>query len=357
MGDDLTKVALKVKYYKIGFLGLLVALTLAIHYGLVLENIFGHAGWIHAIHGRFCYIPIAIAAVWFGVRGGLVTAAIISAAVMPFIFLPRQHPTDLSGELVEIVFYFAIALLTGALTERELHIRRRHGETKLELERAQRLSTIGRMAAGVAHEIKNPLASIKGALEIMSDETTPSNDRDEFREIAFKEIRRVDGTVRDFLTFARPRKTELTSINLSKTVVASLRQIDAQIESAGVATDVVITDSIHIKGDAEKIHQLMLNLMLNALEASNSGSTIQVKLAVGSGDRVELVVKDSGQGIDQLDLEKVFEPFYTTKSAGTGLGLAIARSIVDDHGGAIRIESKSGKGTEVRISFPPSEET
>jgi len=340
------------KNYRIAFLGGLIALTLAIHYGLVLEAIFGHSGWVHAIHGRFCYIPIAIAAVWFGLRGGLFAATAISVLVLPYIFMPRQHLVDLSSELVELIFYYAIAILTGALIDRELLIRRKQEETQLQLERSHKLSMVGRMAAGVAHEIKNPLASIKGAMEILSDSSTSPTDKEEFKEIAMKEIKRVDGTVKEFLDFARPKEPKPEKLNISNTFNAGIRQLESQLIKSGIRINCDIQEELFIYGDHEKMHQVFLNLMLNAIDASERGSSVDVIVRKSNSNKVLLKIRDSGRGIDESEIASIFEPFYTTKSSGTGLGLTIVKAIIENHNGRIQIDSQPGVGTVVEVLLP-----
>ncbi len=332
-------------------IGAVVALTVGIHYGWILEPIFGSSHWIHALHGRFCYIPIVIAAAWFGVRGGLYTAAAISLLVLPFIIGGDLTSHNLAQELVEIIFYFAVALLTGGLIERELRIRRKQEHTQLQLERSHKLSMVGQMAASVAHEIKNPLASVKGAFEILSDESTPQADRDEFKETAIKEIRRIDGTISEFLEFARPRQSKLQKLDLSETVRASLKQIEVHASKAGLQLVDRIHDNIHIHGDREKIHQVILNLLINAIQASPAGSAIEVHL--DTADRKAVVsIRDHGKGMNPEELARIFEPFYSTKPSGTGLGLAIVKGIVENHRGEIAFDSAPGHGTTVTITFP-----
>jgi two-component system sensor histidine kinase HydH len=340
------------KRIRISILAALSALTLGIHYGWVLEPIFGHAHWVHAIHGRFCYIPIVIGASWFGLRGGLFTAASISILVLPLVIGSDLSAHDLVSELVEILFYFAIATLAGALVDRQMSARSMQAETQLQLERSQKLSTVGQIAAGVAHEIKNPLASIKGAFEIMNDETTSEPEKEEFRQIVSREIRRIDGTVTEFLEFARPRETKFEELDPAEVLRASLRQIEAQASAAGIKLIDDFEAGLRIRGDKEKIHQMMLNLLLNAVNASDKGSTIHVSLKKPNHDLAVVTVKDSGKGMSESDLERVFEPFFTTNPSGTGLGMAIVKSIVDSHNGGITLHSEERVGTEVVIRIP-----
>jgi signal transduction histidine kinase len=341
---------------KVLIIGAIVALTVAIHYGLILEPIFGQAHWIHAVHGRFCYIPIVIAAAWFGVRGGVYAAAAISLLVLPFIIGGNLSSHNLAQELVEIVFYFAIALLAGWLFQRELLLRRKQEQTQIQLERSHKLSLVGQMAASVAHEIKNPLASIKGALEILSDDSTSAADRAEFRETATKEIRRIDGTISEFLEFARPRRSEFKKLNLSNTLRTSLKQIEVHASKAGLQFVDRIKDNVYIHGDREKIHQVILNLLINSIQASSSGSAIEIHLDETKEDRATMTIRDHGKGMAPEELDRIFEPFYSTKPAGTGLGLAIVKGIVENHRGKISFDSAPGHGTTATVAFPAYED-
>jgi signal transduction histidine kinase len=333
-------------------LGGLITLTLGIHYGWILEPIFGSAHWIHAIHGRFCYIPIVIAASWFGLRGGVYVASIISLLVLPFVFVQVSGAHDLVGEIVEIIFYFAIAVLSGALIDRQFLARKKQEEMRIQLERSHQLSMVGQIAAGVAHEIKNPLASIKGALEIISDEKTSPKDKEEFKGILFSEIKRMDGTITEFLNFARPKETKLERLDLSELVPATVKSIEGHASKQGITIHKDVEDGIIIKGDKEKLHELMLNLLLNAIQVSESESTVEVWLEKRNSSSALLAIKDSGEGVKDSDLDRIFEPFYTTKASGTGLGLAIVKAIVESHNGNIEVESRPGQGTKIEVSLP-----
>ena len=337
--------------FKILVIGIAVSLTVAIHYGWVFEPIFGDSHWIHAIHGRFCYIPIVMGATLFGIRGGLITASLITIAVLPFIFLSPLSEHNFSGEMVEIVFYFAIALLTGAITEQVMIQQKKNEQTQIQLERAHRLSLLGQMAATMAHEIKNPLASIKGSVEILSDGETSPADKKEFENIAYNEIKRVDKTIKEFLNFARPKKTEFKNMNLSESTQHAVKQISTQAEKINIRIESDISPDILIEADQEKIHQVLLNLLINALEASQSGSIIKVSLTTASADNVLLTVTDNGTGIPSEDINKIFDPFYSTKSSGSGLGLAVVKSIIDDHNGQIEVKTAPGQGTAFIITL------
>lgn len=341
---------------KIAILVGLISLTVAIHYGWVLEHLLGHREWVHALHSRFCYLPIMVAAAWFGLRGGVIAATVISVAIMPYLFgavaTNPNHMTSLSQELIEMFFYYTIGILIGLLVDREMLVRRRQERTELELERSQRLSLVGQMAAGVAHEIKNPLASIKGAVEILSEDTTPPQDREEFKQIVVGEIKRIDGTIQEFLEFARPKEIKLQPLDLSSVLSNSLRQMERQIKDAGIVLTPRIAPDIRIDGDQEKLHQVLLNLVLNAIQASAPEDNIEVTLRRTADDAAQIVIRDHGTGITQADIARIFEPFFTTKASGTGLGLAIVKSILDGHNASISVDSPVSGGSEFTLTFP-----
>jgi signal transduction histidine kinase len=341
------------KTTKIGILSGIIALTLGIHYGWLIEPIFGQLHWVHAIHGRFCYIPIVIAAVWFGMRGSVLVATVITLAVIPYILDSSLSSHSLADELTEIVYYFAIALLSGGLIDRELRARKRVQDARLQMERSQRLSLVGQIAAGMAHEIKNPLASIKGAVEILGDEATAPEDKEEFRQIVFKEVRRVDRSLTDFLEFARPSETKFASVNLSDIVRASIKQLDLQARNQGLTIESRLEQEVTVRADREKIHQVLLNLLLNAMQSSPDESEILVALETDTAsNQAVLTIEDNGSGLGESDIDRLFEPFYSTKSTGTGLGLAIARTIIEKHGGTITLGDRPQGGAVAAVKLP-----
>lgn len=257
----------------------------------------------------------------------------------------------LSGEIVEVIFYFALAVLVGAITER-IHLQREQNrETQIQLERTYRLSLMGQMAATMAHEIKNPLASIKGSVEILCNPQTNSSDKKEFESIVLKEIKRVDNTVKEYLNFARPKPIELKKINLSEAIQIVVKQIENQATKFDITLANSFPPDICINGDSAKIHQILLNLLLNAIEASPASSSINIKGEITQG-AILLTLQDQGFGMTQTEQDKIFDPFYTTKETGSGLGLAVVKSIIDGHNGSIKVDSTQNQGTTFNISLP-----
>jgi signal transduction histidine kinase len=185
----------------------------------------------------------------------------------------------------------------------------------------------------------------------LTDDDTTREDREEFKEILQNEIRRIDATVAEFLEFGRPKEIRLERLDLTRTVGATLRQIEAHAKREGVSIETDLQQGVVVDGDKEKIHQMALNLMLNAIQASQAGNTIRVSIN-RRVDGARLVIADTGAGIDDSDMEHIFEPFFTTRSSGTGLGLAVVKEIVDSHSGEIAIESEAGRGTTVTVNLP-----
>lgn len=202
---------------------------------------------------------------------------------------------------------------------------------------AEKLSSLGELSAGIVHEVRNPLASIKGAIEILGDELAPNSPRAEFAELAILEIERLDRMVGEFLRFARPAKPsiELSDINSIVESVAAL--IENQATSKGVFIEKDLDYDIpKLSIDAEQIRQALLNLAINALHAAKGNSRISFRTTI-KGELCFVTVEDSGEGISEENLAKVFDPFFTTKDKGIGLGLSIAHRIINVHRGRLSV--------------------
>jgi len=345
---------------KIIIVAAITCATLTIHYyDLIFANVLGHSHLMHAIHGRLCYIPIVLSAFWFGIRGGLTTALIISFFSLIYINIrPVNEAHELFGELTEIAFYFAIGGFSGILLEAERSARRKKEEAERKLAQAERLSLVGQMVTSIAHEVKNPLGSIKGAVQILKDGQTPEKDREEFATIIEKEVNRLDGVVQDYLSFSRSTPSIQSDLNLCEILSAVSRQIKYQCDQGGIHIKLHTSENAAITGDPNRLHQLFLNIILNSIQAMPQGGEIEIKcekISDENGNRLKVAVVDSGIGISEDNLKKIFEPFYSTKTHGTGLGLATAKTIVDEHEGRIAVKSELGKGTTILLEFPLSD--
>jgi two-component system sensor histidine kinase HydH len=229
------------------------------------------------------------------------------------------------------------------------------GEVKslqAEVHRSERLAALGRMVAGMAHEIRNPLNSIRGfSQHLRSRFETDSVERRSVDTIV-REVDRLNRVITELLDFSRPKDPDLSQIDLNEIVRSTTVLIEGEATSQGViCVEALSPGPVHLLGDGDSLKQLLLNLFLNAIQAMSDGGVLTVSTSL-SGDRAELTVADTGTGIDEMDLDRIFEPFYTTREAGTGLGLSIVHRIVQDHGGEIRLSSSPGQGTTFVIRFP-----
>ncbi len=328
----------------------------------------------HDIYRRLYYIPIVLGGLWFTLRGGLGTAIVVSFVYAPHILLQwGQHPGIDVAQYLEIVVYNVIGILTGFLSQRELEQKLRYQKTSIRLEesydklrgqadqlleieeqlrRADRLSAMGELSAGMAHEVRNPLASIKGTAEILRDGIDSSDKKYEFAQILVREVDRLENVVRDFLSFARPDKGVSEEVSICAAmddVVGLTRQ---QASKTGV--EIVLNCSKNlplISGNFEQLKQAFLNFVLNALQVMPNGGKLIIKGEVEQ-NFLRVIFTDNGPGIPEELQGRVFNPFYTTRQEGTGLGLAITHRIIDAHGGRVTLESKLGAGATFTVELP-----
>lgn len=221
-----------------------------------------------------------------------------------------------------------------------------------KLTRAEHLAEIGQLAASLAHEIKNPLAGISGAIQVIRD-GMPEDDarRPIVREI-LGQIRRLDATVKDLLRYARPTAPKVRPVAVDEVVrrVLTVLQEEPALQGRRVKYEPAGED-VTLVADEAQIEQLLMNLLINAAHASKDGAIIRVN-TVRSGPSLRLVVRDEGCGMTREALGRAFEPFFTTKARGTGLGLSICRRIAEVHGGTIKLESEVDHGTTVIVTLP-----
>ncbi len=230
-----------------------------------------------------------------------------------------------------------------------------------QLVRSARLAAVGRLSAGVAHEIGNPLAAIRGMLDLVQAGDLDRAEEKEFVSRIQRETERIHRTIRDLLDFSRhdpeqPGRIE-SSASLLEVVDDTVKLVDRQSRFRDIALELAVDESLpRVRGDHERLRQLLLNLLFNAADALPQGGKIEVS-ATRASATVQLVVSDNGPGIDDEILDQVFDPFVTTKPAGqgTGLGLAVCHTIVDRLGGSIRAENRAGGGASVEVSLPAAQ--
>lgn len=327
---------------------------------LVLHNILHHLN----------ILPLMLAGMLFGWRGAL--KALLFAAVLqsPSILRHWQNtPLDAQDQVVELITFGSASVIAGIVADRERLQRTRVETTKRELEqvytelreniqqmkKTERLTAAGQLAASLAHEIRNPLASIRGAAGILARGQAPTASREECLDILQKESLRLNKLLTNFLDFARPRLprfqwTEPVSVIQS---VAVLTQHLAARQNVTLIQQTP-AQMREIECDPEQIKQVLLNLILNAIQASEQSGNV-ILSAKANASHLRILVLDEGRGIPANELDSIFDPFFTTRESGTGLGLAVAANIVAQHGGSLRCrpndEGKRGMIFEVELPF------
>jgi len=204
----------------------------------------------------------------------------------------------------------------------------------------------------MAHEIKNPLVTIKTFTQLLPHQHNNEDFQKTFFELVGQEVKRIDTIVNRLLNFARPAKAALKPVSLHETLENSLRLIEQQLAQGGIALEVDLSARQHIvHADAEQLNQTFINFFLNSIHAMESGGTLSVQTSLVKSS-VQLDIRDTGCGIPADKIDHIFDPFFTTKEEGVGLGLSVSHGIIQEHSGTIDVESEEGKGTLFRLFFP-----
>jgi two-component system sensor histidine kinase PilS (NtrC family) len=220
-----------------------------------------------------------------------------------------------------------------------------------------RLAAVGEMAAGIAHEIRNPLASMSGSMQILRQELTLSADQEQLMDIVLRESERLNDTIRSFLAYARPQRVLVQELNLHRVLLetATLLRNSHEVGERHTVEVRPWPPDVIVQGDENQLRQIVWNLATNGLRAMPQGGTLTLSAfydTAHTGAAV-LTVTDEGVGIRQDDLEGIFQPFRGSFGKGTGLGLAIVHRIVSDYSASIDVHSQPGQGTTFRVTFPP----
>jgi len=324
-----------------------------------------HLHGAHGIYRRLYYFPIVIAAFLGGWRGGLGVALLACLLYLPHSYgLIGFDPAPTLEKNLEMVLYLAIGLLSGLLVEKEQRalaastataadLRRALAEKEAmeqELIQAERLAAVGLLSAGLAHEIRNPLASIKGATEILADDSTTPETRQRLLSILRRETDRLNDVLTRFLAFARPARGERSVFDLTEEV----RQVAELLgRQEGTAATLVVRASapVPVRGDRDQIRQAVWNLVLNASQFAGSSGRVTVTVE-RHGDRAVVQVADDGPGFPPASLAQLGTPFHSTRQGGSGLGLAVAVRVANDHGGRLTASNRPSGGAEVTLELP-----
>ena len=343
----------------------------------------------HLIYMQSYFIPILVAAFQFGVRGGILSAVLVSILYLPHIMLQWGGLVETNMmRFLQIFLFYVIGYLTGFKAQREMEGKKRFQETASELERHlqilneqteqlsdlegqlrqyDRLSVIGELTASLAHEVRNPLGSIRGAVEIMQDEIPDTMRKSDFFRILIEETQRLNTVVEKYLQYARRQSPEIKNFDIRETIQSTRILLSRQFGRSGHELNLHLPDKpCMTSGDPNQLWQILINLLLNAHQAMPEQGEILVNLSVIEANNIaekekqepnnniwyRISITDHGVGLTAEQMEKIFQPFFSSKSAGTGLGLAIVKRIVEENKWQMEIESKPEEGTTFHLILP-----
>ncbi len=223
-----------------------------------------------------------------------------------------------------------------------------------EMRETERLAAVGRMAAGVAHEVRNPLSSVKGLALLLQRKFSPTSNEHETATLLIQEVERINRTISELLSFARPAPLELAGVDVRKLLERQIRLLAADKDSDGISFTLEADDGLlPIAADQDRLNQVFVNILLNGVQAMGEGGKLVVRAWNNSGENTVVIsVTDTGPGMEKEVLNQAFFPYFTTKKGGTGIGLALSQKVVNEHGGTIKIHSIPGQGTEVIVTLP-----
>lgn len=223
---------------------------------------------------------------------------------------------------------------------------------KEQLARAEHLSSLGEMVAGVSHEIRNPLGIIRSSAELLKKKVAGVDPSNSIPDIIVEESNRLNNIITDFLNFARPKSPELLPCRIEEVVEKNINNLSTQMKSSNCRIHMVRDEKLpEVMGDSNMLYQAFLNILINSFQAMQSGGEVNVHVT-SSDHKVTVLFQDEGSGIPEELLETIWDPFFTTKEKGTGLGLVIVKNIIESHGGNIQIQNRSDGGAQVIIDLP-----
>ena len=351
-------------------IGLVVVILTVIHY----TNYHYEMNY-HILLQFAYYLPVIYAAMRFGPAGGIISGLVITILILPLMMsFQAMSPSAMYTQWVEIGLINVIGWLTGFLTEQERKASRKHQlallvQTQLveklkqegqerkrlegEIRQTERLTALGHMSAGLAHEIRNPLGIMKVSIQLLAQEKIEDGVVSEYCRVLLEECERLNRLVSEFLSFARPKEPVRGGIELGKLLEEGVSLIQPALGQHHIelkqARSQVEEEVIEV--DPDQIKQVILNILLNAIDAQGDGGVIQLE-GVRQAGFVGFAVSDEGSGISPDDMPYIYDPFFTTKEKGTGLGLSVVHSILDQHGGKITTTNRTDGGVRVEILLP-----
>jgi two-component system sensor histidine kinase PilS (NtrC family) len=254
--------------------------------------------------------------------------------------------------LITMIACFAVAFLSSLLAEQTRNTKKELRTMEDHVKRVEKMAAIGEMAAGLAHEIKNPLASLSGSIQVLKEDMRYDPDHDRLMQIILREADRLSSLTNNFLLYARPPtgKVEPVKLDLAVLEAAEIFEKDGS-KNGRINTSQKVSPDVWISMDRDHLHQILWNLLLNAAEAIDDEGHIVIEMFPLKNKHACVIITDNGCGMSKETLPSIFDPFYTTKPNGTGLGLSIVQRILDAYDAWLNVESEPDKGTTVTLNF------
>lgn len=329
--------------------GLLTLITL-----LVFRFFVGGEGFYHVL---ICYSIATVILLYYMNRYDALQMKhkiVVSSSVfwiMTFTLVMIYLKTKEFNQIPFLLFYFFISWICLLMVIYTIENVQQKRTIDLELQRAEKLNVISQLAASVAHEVRNPMTSVRGFLQLLNEDEASTKTQKNYITIAIDELDHAQGIINDYLSLAKPHNEEKTLLNLSIEVKKAIELMTSFSTILDIDIKSELEENLYIQGNRGEVKQALINIIKNGIESMDMGGLLDVKLYKAAGF-VFIEIKDTGKGMTESQLKKIGTPFYTTKEKGTGIGLTITYQLIHSMRGFISVESKLGKGTTFTITFP-----
>lgn len=305
------------------------------------------------IYRKGCMVVASLSSIQYGILIDLEYYGILHPFGMKSNLVNPDFPWSyvLFKIIIMMISCFAVAFLSGFLAEQNRRSKKEIRSMGLHLKRVEKMAAVGEMASGLAHEIKNPLASLRGSVQMMKEDLPSDSYHHRLMNIILRETDRLNILVTDFLMFARPPAARIETIPLSKILEESLELFENNEQYKKIRVVRKITPNVSLKMDSDHFRQIFLNLLLNAAQAIEGEGNIHISMYPLKNEYVIIRVTDNGCGIPDDLIQSIFDPFITSKSYGTGLGLSIVHRIIEAYQCRIDVESEVGRGTTFTLKL------
>jgi two-component system, NtrC family, sensor histidine kinase HydH len=300
----------------------------------------------HIFYRGLYFLPVMLASFWFGVRGGLATSLAICVLYIPYALTRWNSFSEMDFDrVIDIVLYNLVAIVMGTLSDRQ----RAHQRLARE---AENLAAVGKAVAALAHDMKTPLIAIGGFSQLVKKYIRDDHPHHDKLDIVIEETRRLESMVMDMLDFSRPLELIRLAEDINSVVKECLEVVAAEAQKRNVKIRCEPAPGLSaVAIDRMRMKQMLINLIMNAIQASSEGETVTVRSYQTRSKHIVEVI-DCGRGIPSDQRDEIFTPFFSTKKEGTGLGLSIVRKVVEAHQGKIQVLDNLKRGTIFRIVIP-----